>query len=61
MPFGSLWIPVIVSAVVVFIGSSIIHMALKYHKADIKGLPGEDSIREALGKADPPPGVYMTP
>ena len=61
MPFGSLWLPVLVSAVAVFIGSSIIHMALKYHKADIKGLPGEDSIREALGKADPPPGVYMTP
>lgn len=61
MPFGSLWIPVLVSAVVVFIGSSIVHMMLKYHKADVKGLPGEEAVRAALGKADPPPGLYMTP
>lgn len=61
MPFGSLWIPVIVSAVAVFLGSSIVHMALKYHKADYRKLPGEDAVRDALGKADPAPGVYMTP
>ena len=48
MPFGSLWIPVIVSAVVVFVASSILHMALKYHKADVKSLPNEDAVREAL-------------
>jgi hypothetical protein len=61
MPFGSLWLPVIVSAVVVFIASSVIHMALKYHKADIKSLPNEDAVREALAKANASPGVYMTP
>jgi len=61
MPFGSLWIPVIVSAVVVFMGSSILHMVLKYHRADYKGLPSEDAVREALGKAGAAPGVYVTP
>jgi hypothetical protein len=61
MPFGSLWIPVIVSAVVVFMGSSIIHMALKYHRADYKALPNEEGVREALGKAGGAPGVYFTP
>ena len=61
MPFGSLWLPVLVSAVVVFIGSSIIHMVLKYHKADMKGLPSENAVREALGKAGAAPGVYVTP
>ena len=61
MPFGSLWIPVIVSAVVVFVVSSILHMALKYHHADIKVLPNEDAVREVLGKASPAPGVYFTP
>jgi hypothetical protein len=61
MPFGSLWIPVLVSAVAVFVGSSIVHMALQYHKADYKALPGEDAIREAIGKAAPPPGMYFTP
>src|SRR4030095_7263547 len=61
MPFGSLWIPVVVSAVVVFMGSSILHMMLKYHKADYSALPGEDSVRQALDKAGGSPGLYMTP
>ncbi|HET6372955.1 MAG TPA: hypothetical protein VFG76_06595 [Candidatus Polarisedimenticolia bacterium] len=61
MPFGSLWLPVIVSAAVVFVASSILHMALKYHKADIKRLPNEDNVRDALGKGSPSPGLYFTP
>jgi hypothetical protein len=61
MPFGSLWLPVIVSAVVVFVASSILHMALKYHKADYKSLPNEDAVREALAKGSPAPGIYFTP
>ena len=61
MPFLSLWIPVVVSAIVVFVASSIIHMALKYHKADMKPLPAEDAIRESLAKANPAPGQYFTP
>src|SRR3972149_3772952 len=61
MPFGSLWIPVIVSAVAVFVGSSILHMVLKYPRADIMSLPNEDAVREALGKGSPAPGLYFTP
>lgn len=61
MPFGSLWLPVIVSAVVVFVASSIVHMALKYHKADVRPIPNEDAVRDAIAKGDPAPGVYMTP
>jgi len=61
MPFGSLWVPVIVSAIVVFVASSILHMALKYHKADHKPLANDDAVREAIGRSNPSPGVYMTP
>jgi len=61
MPFGSLWLPVTVSAVAVFVASSILHMVLKHHKADYKGLPNEDAVRESLGKGAPAPGVYVTP
>ena len=61
MPFGSLWIPVVVSAVVVFVISSILHMALKYHRADYKALPNEEAVREALGKGTLPPGLYQLP
>jgi hypothetical protein len=52
---------VVVSAVAVFVGSSILHMLLRYHNADYKRLPGEDAVREALGKAALPPGLYFTP
>jgi len=61
MPFGSLWLQVIVSAVAVFVASSILHMVLKYHKGDHKPLPDEAVVREALAKAGPAPGTYFTP
>ncbi|HZN56332.1 MAG TPA: hypothetical protein VFB67_13525 [Candidatus Polarisedimenticolaceae bacterium] len=60
MPFGSLWIPVLVSAVVVFVLSAVIHMALKYHRSDIKKLPNEEVVRSALGRTLPR-GVYCVP
>src|SRR4029077_20449640 len=61
MPLFSLWIPVLASAVVVFVISSILHMALKYHSADYKRLPNEDAVRDALGKGSLPPGLYQLP
>lgn len=61
MPFGSLWLPVTVSAVAVFVASSIIHMVLKYHRADCKGLPNEDAARAGLGGGTLAPGIYVTP
>jgi len=61
MPFGSVWLPVVVSAVAVWLLSSVLHMVLKYHRADYKPLPDEEAVRSALGKGSPPPGVYMTP
>lgn len=61
MPFGSLWLSVIVSAVVVFMISAVLHMVLKYHKADYKRLPDEEGVRAAIAKAAPAPGVYFTP
>jgi len=61
MPFGSLWLPVIVSALVVFFASFVMHMLLKYHKADIRPLPNEDTVREAIAKGNPSPGLYFVP
>ena len=59
MPFGSLWLPVVVSAVAVWLASSIVHMVLKYHKADYKGLGNEVSVAQELrGTA---PGIYPIP
>lgn len=61
MPFGSLWIPVVVSAVAVFVASSVLHMVLKYHKADYKPFPNEAEVGDAIRKGNPPPGLYVIP
>ena len=61
MSFGSLWIPVVVSAVAVWLVSAVLHMALKYHTADYKGLANEDAVGEVLRKGSISPGVYMIP
>ena len=57
----SLWLPIILSAIAVFLISSIIHMVLPYHKSDFKKLPDEDAVRENLGKFNIPGGEYMFP
>jgi len=61
MPIGSLWLPVVVSAVAVFVVSSILHMALKYHRADYRKLANEDDVAAVVRKASPGPGVYVMP
>lgn len=57
----SLWLPIVVAAVAVFIASSIIHMALPWHKGDMRRVPKEDEVREALRKFAIPPGDYGVP
>ena len=57
----SLWLPIILSAVVVFFISSILHMLFKYHNSDFKKLPSEDAVRNDLRKHNIPPGDYMMP
>ena len=38
VPVLALWLPILVAAVIVFIASSILHMALPYHRSDYRGL-----------------------
>lgn len=57
----SLWLPILLSSVVVFILSSIIHMALKFHKNDFKKLPAEDKVMNDLRMHNIPAGEYMFP
>ena len=61
VPLTSLLVPILVSAVIVFIASFLIHMVLGYHKGDFKALPAEDEAMEALRKFNLPPGDYMVP
>lgn len=57
----SLWLPILISTIVVFIASSIIHMVFKYHNSDYKKFADEDKIIDDLRKYNIPPGDYMFP
>jgi hypothetical protein len=58
---ASLWLPILLSAVIVFFASSIIHMMLPWHKHDYARVPDEERARAALGPLAIPPGDYMLP
>ncbi len=61
VPMMSLWIPILLSAVIVFVASSIIHMALRYHDSDFAKVPAEDDVMDALRRFNIPPGEYVIP
>jgi hypothetical protein len=57
----TLWLPILLSAVAVFVLSSIIHMGGFWHKNDYRRVPNEDAVRSSLGPLAIPPGDYMVP
>jgi hypothetical protein len=61
VPLGALWLPIILSAVLVFVLSSVIHMVLRYHNADYTLLPNEDAVRAAIRSGNPRPKQYIIP
>ncbi|MBI4716401.1 MAG: hypothetical protein HY763_01220 [Planctomycetes bacterium] len=56
-----LWLPVLLSAVFVFIVSSIVHMATPMHKGDFRKVPGEEKVLAELRNQGIEPGCYMFP
>jgi hypothetical protein len=38
----ALWLPIVLSAVIIFVASSIMHVVLKYHQSDCYQIPDED-------------------
>jgi hypothetical protein len=56
-----LWLPIVVSAVVVFVASSIMHIVLSYHSNDFDRLSQEDEVMAALRPFDIPPADYAVP
>jgi hypothetical protein len=56
-----LWLLILVSAVFVFLASSVIHMMLPIHKKDYGQMPAEDSVLEAMRGGGLPRGQYMFP
>ena len=58
---SALWLPILLSGVFVFVASSIIHMALPWHKSDYLKAPNEDRVMDGIRAMAIPPGDYMIP
>ncbi len=58
---STLLLPILLSAVAVFLLSSVIHMVTGWHKNDYPKMPNEDLVRDALRPFAIPPGDYMVP
>jgi hypothetical protein len=61
VPLSALWIPIVLSAVIIFVASSIMHILLPYHRGDYKKLPEEDKVLPALRAAGLTRGLYVFP
>ncbi len=61
VPLAALWLPILLSAVIVFVASSIMHMVLPYHHSDYSQLPDEDKILATLRTAALKRGLYVFP
>lgn len=56
VPIHALWLPILLSAVIVFVASSVIHMALPIHKNDYRKLPDEEKILDTMRASGVTPG-----
>ena len=61
VPLSALWLPIVLSAVIVFFASFVMHMLLTYHRSDYHPLPDEDKIAATLRAANLHRGTYVLP
>jgi hypothetical protein len=62
IPLTAFWLPILLSAVIVFFASFIMHMVLSYHKSDYRKLPDEERVTDAMRSAGVTPGpAYFFP
>ncbi|HET7758135.1 MAG TPA: hypothetical protein VFK87_12845 [Steroidobacteraceae bacterium] len=58
---SQLWLPILLSAVIVFAASSVIHMTPLWHRSDFPRMPREAEVLAALRPFALPPGDYFLP
>lgn len=59
---AALWLPILLSAMFVFIASALINMFLKFwHTPDYKKFVNEEEVRGAIRAGNPVPGQYALP
>jgi len=61
VPVLSLWLPILLSAVFVFLVSAFFHMVLPYHQQDFRKLAKEDDFLASMRSLAVAPGDYVAP
>lgn len=61
VPLLTLWLPILLSAILVFVVSFLVHTVFGYHRDDFRKLPNEDAVMTALRGFDLPRGDYIMP
>jgi hypothetical protein len=61
VPLTMLWLPILISAVIVFIAAMVSWMVLPHHRGDYRQMPGEDEILAAMRSAKLRAGQYSFP
>ncbi|MGE5692217.1 MAG: hypothetical protein ACM3YF_00385 [Candidatus Zixiibacteriota bacterium] len=56
-----LWAAILVSTILVFLASWMVHMLPLWHRNDFPQVPNEDKVRDAIRPLAIPPGEYMIP
>lgn len=58
---SGLWMPIVLSAVAVFVVSSLIHMVFNWHKGEFQSPPNEAALADAMRPFNIAPGEYIMP
>ena len=58
---AALWLPILLSAVVVFIVSAAVWMVMPHHKNDFSPASDQDALMDAVRGSTPGPGMYYFP
>jgi hypothetical protein len=58
---AALWLPILLSAVLIFVVSAIVHTVMPWHHNDFKAVPNQDGVMAALRPFAIPPGDYLMP
>jgi hypothetical protein len=61
VPLITLWLPILLAAIIVFVASAIMHTVLPYHKSDCQQIPDEALVLAALRTAGLKRGYYHFP
>jgi len=56
-----LWLPIVISAVAVFLAAFVLHVISKHHKGDYAKVPNEDAFLDAIRGGGARAGFYIFP